>query len=256
MKKYRLVLFIVSVIFTFTLIISVLTLISKEEIVVPQVSKPIDKPVQIMRPIKEVSIETNIVEDEVFEAKFSSSIISQEVLKRIHGKSYQVNEQLKLRELRYLSLSYYGFDDQSHQGEMIVHKSVAEEVLEIFQELYEAEYPIEIMSLVDDYEADDNLSMAANNTSAFNFRLVTGSSKLSMHAYGLAIDINPIQNPYVKGEIILPPEGSDYVQREIKEKGMILKDDICYQAFTSRGWTWGGDWQSLKDYQHFEKSNN
>jgi hypothetical protein len=95
--------------------------------------------------------------------------------------------------------------------------------------------------------------MAENNTSAFNFRRITNSTTISKHGYGVAIDINPIQNPYIRGETILPPAGEEYLDRSNIRMGMITKGDICYQAFISRGWKWGGDWSTPKDYQHFEK---
>lgn len=142
-------------------------------------------------------------------------------------------------------------------GEMIVHASVSEDVIEIFQKLYEAKYPIEQMRLVDDYDGDDNRSMADNNSSAFNYRYIAASTKLSNHSYGKAIDINPFYNPYIyttsNGVRHIDPAGSeDYANRNSACPYMIDHEDLCYQLFTEHGFTWGGDWKGRKDYQHFE----
>ncbi len=183
---------------------------------------------------------------------FTYGDLPEEIIEKIMGKSYLVNDTVALKDLSYLKVSYWGFDEKSHIGEIIVNKEVAKDLVEIFQELYEVKYPIEKIRLIDEYDADDNLSMEDNNSSSFCFRPVVGSSKLSKHSYGLAIDINPLQNPYVKGDLILPPNGEEYLDRNNVRIGMILEGDACYEAFVSRGWTWGGHWNSLKDYQHFE----
>jgi hypothetical protein len=185
---------------------------------------------------------------------FMCSSLSEKNIDRIVGVSWQENTPVKLEELSYVNVTYWGFDDTEHIGEMIVHEKLAQEVIDIFKELYEAKFPIEKIKLIDEYDADDNLSMADNNSYAFCSREVTGKKgKFSNHSYGIAIDINPVQNPYVKGDIVLPEEGNNYLNREDIRKGMIIKGDMCYNAFKSRGWTWGGEWKSLKDYQHFEK---
>lgn len=189
---------------------------------------------------------------------FVIETISQEIKDRINGKSYGKDCTVPYEDLRYVKVLYWGFDDQSHEGELIVNKAIAEDIVEIFKELYENKYPIEKMVLVDEYDADDNASMAANNTSAFNFRLIdNGSGRLSKHSYGLAIDINPLYNPYVRkinGKTVVSPEnGEKYADRSLDCPYFIKKDDICYKAFTSRGFTWGGEWKNSKDYQHFEK---
>jgi len=192
------------------------------------------------------------IEDSIPVFKYSS--LSDDVKERIVGVSWRENSPVKLEELSYINVTYWGFDDKEHIGEMIVNKELAQEVIEIFKELYEAKYPIEKIKLIDEYNADDSLSMADNNTSAFCFREVTGQKGVfSQHSYGVAIDINPIQNPYVKGDVVLPEEGIEYLDRTNIRKGMITVGDPCYNAFKSRGWTWGGEWNSLKDYQHFEK---
>ncbi|THB63691.1 MAG: M15 family peptidase [Desulfovibrio sp.] len=157
-----------------------------------------------------------------------------------------------LEDLRYVTVSYLGFDNEVHVGELVVHKDVAEEVLAIFSDLLAAEFPIERMRLIDHYQGDDGLSMADNNTSAFNCRKATGSDVFSRHSWGMAIDINPLLNPYMKGDVVLPPEGLAYMDRDKTVPGLITAGDACWESFVSRGWQWGGDWNSLKDYQHFE----
>lgn len=156
-------------------------------------------------------------------------------------------------ELRYLTVLHHGYDGFVHVGELIVNACVADEVLQIFKELYLMGYPIEKMRVMSCYGGSDELSMEDNNSSAFNFRYMTDGGKLSYHAYGLAIDLNPKVNPYVKEQSVLPVNGKEYINRDQCVLGMIKKDDAVYQLFKRYGWTWGGDWTSLKDYQHFEK---
>ncbi len=180
--------------------------------------------------------------------------INESIKNRIMGKSYMVNENIALSDLTYLQMSYYGFDGKEHFGEMIVHKSIANEVLDIFSELYEIRFPIEKMVLVDDYDADDIRSMEANNTSAFNYRNIAGTNTLSRHALGFAIDVNPVQNPYVYADgNVMTPASKIYTDRTHVSSGMINKDDEVYQIFKKYGWNWGGDFSPYKDYQHFEK---
>ncbi len=183
--------------------------------------------------------------------------LTQEIKDRINGKSYGKNCDVPYEELRYVRVLHWGFDNQTHTGEMIVNKAIAEDVTEIFAELYEAKYPIERMELVDEYDADDNTSMAANNSSAFNYRVIEGTKRISLHSYGMAIDINPLYNPYVHevdGErTVTPVEGAMYEDRSLDCPYYIHAEDICYQAFIKRGFTWGGDWKNTKDYQHFQK---
>lgn len=213
-------------------------------------------PIETVRPVVEVIIDPVKIPNlkgKTFEEVFTISKIDDIIYNRINNISYKENDSITPDDLRYLEVTYWGFDDEKHFGELIVNQLIAEEVIEIFKELYQGRYAIDKIALVDDYDGDDLKSMAANNTSAFNYRNVAGSNKLSNHSYGLAIDINPLQNPYIKNGHISPEGGYDYVSREENQLGMIYKDDICYDAFTSRGWEWGGDWKSIKDYQHFEK---
>ncbi|MCK9444470.1 MAG: M15 family metallopeptidase [Tissierellaceae bacterium] len=197
--------------------------------------------------------EVEPTKDEVEEEIFAYGPIPDYIVERMMGVSYVENEHITIEDLAYIQISHWGFDEKVHIGELIVNAQVAEEVVEIFRELFAAKYPIEKMKLIDEYGADDNLSMMDNNSSAFCYREVAGSNgKLSKHSYGLAIDINPVQNPYIKKDIILPSIGEEYLDRENFRTGMIVEGDLCYDAFTSRGWTWGGKWNTLKDYQHFE----
>lgn len=162
--------------------------------------------------------------------------------------------QVSFDDLRYIQVPFFGYDDNTHQGELVVHKAVAEEVVEIFTELFTAKFPIEKMHLIEAYGADDNASMADNNSSSFCYRFaVAKPGILSKHALGLAIDINPLYNPYVKKDLILPPQGKPYLDRSQPVKGMITENSLCHQAFVQRGWTWGGSWPDRQDYQHFEK---
>ena len=160
-----------------------------------------------------------------------------------------------LEDLREISLTYWNFDQHSHQGKLIVNREVANEIVYIFKQLYLKKFPIERMEIMDVYKGDDNAAMNANNTSAFNCRAVTGHpNQFSLHSFGRAIDINPRINPYIKEQIILPATSTSYLDRNQKIPGIITKNNFIYNEFISHGWTWGGDWHSLKDYQHFEKS--
>lgn len=184
--------------------------------------------------------------------------IKDDIKARIQGKSYKDDCTVPYEDLRYVRVLYYGFDEKTHIGELIVNKAISSDIVDIFAELYENKYPIERMVLVDEYDADDNASMAANNTSSFNYRTVPGAKHLSKHALGLAIDINPLYNPYIQYNgnetTILPPEGSKYADRTLDCPYYINENDLCYKAFTKRGFTWGGFWKTSPDYQHFQKT--
>lgn len=189
---------------------------------------------------------------------FTAGPIPDEVFDRIDGISYVENDNIGREDLRYLRLLYYGFDDETHVGELITNGAIADEILEIFQELYENQYPIEKMLLIDEYGGDDDLAVADNNTSCFNYRVVAGSTKLSRHALGMAIDINPFYNPYVTypdGVKHSSPAGSEpYADRSAEFPYKIGGDgDLCLKLFDAHGFTWGGRWKSVQDYQHFQK---
>ncbi|SHO53839.1 M15 family metallopeptidase [Anaerocolumna xylanovorans] len=191
-------------------------------------------------------------------ACFYGTKINTVIKKRITGKSYKENDKITLSDLRYIRVLYYGFDKKTHIGELIVNKKIAKDVSSIFKDLYKAKYPIGKMVLIDEYNADDEASMKDNNTSAFNYRTIAGSDTLSKHAMGLAIDVNPLYNPCVEKingkAVVSPAEGKKYANRSLQNAYYIRKKDVCYQSFIKRGFTWGGSWSSLKDYQHFQKS--
>ena len=152
-------------------------------------------------------------------------------------------------DLALLNIEHWGFDDQPHSGQLIIHRALAHEVTEIFQEIAAVRFPIAKMVPVTIYNWSDDASMADNNSSGFNYRHAVGKPQLSQHAYGRAIDMNPAQNPYVKGEQILPP-GALY---NPAARGVLLAEGPVIAAFERRGWTWGGRWSTLKDWHHFEK---
>jgi len=171
----------------------------------------------------------------------------------MRGVSYPDDAEVKLADLRYLRLSYVDFDGKEQVGEMICNKSIADDLVAIFRELYEARYPIRSIRLIDDFNGDDEASMAADNTSCFNYRKKTGMRELSKHARGLAVDINPFENPYVRPSRVRPAGASAYADRSQDFPHKIDKDDLCYRLFRAHGFYWGGTWRSVKDYQHFEK---
>lgn len=183
--------------------------------------------------------------------------ISNEVFRRISGISYPVDCTVPLDDLRYVVLQYVDFDGNSQSGEMICGKAIAQDVVEIFYELYTNDYRIQSIKLIDEFGGDDTASMEANNTSCFNYRVVDNSTRLSNHAYGLAIDLNPFYNPYVTypdGNIRISPQGSEpYVDRNSDFPYKIDENDLAYKLFKEHGFKWGGNWNSVKDYQHFEK---
>ena len=162
-------------------------------------------------------------------------------------------------DLRYVHIIHYDFDGNLAEGELICHNTIAEDLVEIFYDLYASEYQIEKITLIENYNGDDTASMADNNTSCFNYRVVDGTKSLSKHALGLAIDINPLYNPYIRydkkgGQTVSPVEGEAYADRTVSFPYKIDPDDLCYRLFTEHGFTWGGNWNSSKDYQHFQKA--
>ena len=190
---------------------------------------------------------------------FVSYTIDDDLFQRIYGLSYKEDCTIPREELRYLKVLHYGYDRQIYVGELMVNVELAGDFLEIFQALYENQYEIEKMLLVDDFGADDNWSIENNNTSAFNYRVSTlDGETLSNHAFGRAIDINPLHNPYVTyydwGMDTYFDESIPYMNREDSSlKHMINHEDLCCRLFIEHGFTWGGDWENPKDYQHFEK---
>jgi hypothetical protein len=153
--------------------------------------------------------------------------------------------------LRRLDLSYWGFDRKPHVGSIVVHASEARDVVSAFRRLYAARFPIRRLRLVEAYRGSDDTSMAADNTSGFNCRRVYPGGPWSAHAYGLAIDLNPVENPYVHGGQVEPSAGRRYLDRANRRRGMVVSGDAVVRAFAAIGWPWGGHWTSSKDYQHF-----
>ena len=184
---------------------------------------------------------------------FTAQPIPEAVEARMRGVSYPDDAEVKLADLRYLRLSYVDFDGKEQVGEMICNKAIADDLVAIFRELYEARYPIRSIRLIDDFNGDDEASMAADNTSCFNYRKKTGMRELSKHARGLAVDINPFENPYVRPSRVRPAGASAYADRSQDFPHKIDKNDLCYRLFRAHGFYWGGTWRSVKDYQHFEK---
>lgn len=207
-------------------------------------------------------IESSQINWEELSGYFCAYEIPDDVYERINGKSYRENNNIGLSDLRYLKMLHYNFEHQIQMGEMIVNVAIAEDVTNIFRELFEAEYEVQSMYLIDNYwtgdgDSSDSASIEVNNTSAFCYRAVTGGSSLSNHAYGRAIDLNPQQNPYVSYRSGSPSwsheNANAYIDRSTGLPHVITHDDLAYQVFAKYGFSWGGDWSTIKDYQHFEK---
>ncbi len=193
--------------------------------------------------------EAPIIREPVFQALS----IPTETEARMRGVSYPEGAEIQLSELRYLKLSYVDFDGEEQVGEMICNQAIAQDLLDIFRALYEARYPIRSIRLIDDFGGDDIASMEADNTSCFNYRVVAGTKTLSKHARGMAVDINPLENPCVRSAGVSPSGGATFADRSRDFPHKIDRDDLCCRLFLERGFTWGGSWRTVKDYQHFEK---
>jgi hypothetical protein len=154
-------------------------------------------------------------------------------------------------QLRRLDVSYWDFAGRRRVGSIVIRSTAARDVLSVFRKLYAARFPMRRLRPVEAYKGSDDASMAADNTSAFNCRFVSGTRRWSQHAYGLAIDLNPVENPYVHGGLVEPPAGRRYLDRSRRRPGMVVSGDVVVRAFASIGWRWGGYWTSAKDYQHF-----
>lgn len=207
--------------------------------------------------LTDMSPEPEIKTEEYETDAFYISQITDDIFAKMQGRSYKADCTIDREELRYVHILHTGFDGETKEGELVVNKAIADDVLAIFEELYLAKYPIEKVRLVDEYDADDEASMSDNNSSAFNFRTISHTTTISKHGLGMAIDINPLYNPYVKtvsGALsIEPANAAAYVNRSEDNPYRIDHDDLCYKLFTEHGFTWGGDWVHSKDYQHFEK---
>ena len=187
---------------------------------------------------------------------FTASPIPDSIFSRMQGKSYKEGCPIQRSDLRYLRLSHRDAEGKTKVGEMVCNKAIAKDLTEIFRELWKAGYRIERMELIDQYDGNDERSMEANNTSCFNYRTIAGSTTISKHGKGMAIDINPLYNPYVKGNRVEPKAGRKWAFRRAQRKDIPHKidhSDLCYKLFRKHGFRWGGDWRYSKDYQHFER---
>jgi hypothetical protein len=168
------------------------------------------------------------------------------------ASTWSINCPVALPKLRLLEVSHWDYEGQSVTGRLVVHQDHADSVVEAFLRLHRARFPIERMHLIEDYEGHDHASMADNNSSAFNCREIAGSPGVwSQHAYGGAVDINPLVNPWVQSSRVDPPEGAIYADRDQDVPGLVRDGDIVTAVFADLGWGWGGDWSSSKDYHHF-----
>ena len=190
--------------------------------------------------------------------EFSSQPIPDSVFQRMQGRSWPEGCTIRRADLRYLRLSHYDAEKRQHVGEMVCNKVIADDLIEIFKELYRQKYPIQRIRLIDDYDASDERSMRDNNSSCFCYRRISGTTKLSKHAQGMAVDINTLYNPYVRTgkngrRIVEPATATKYVDRRKSFPYKIVKGDLLHRLFLQHGFKWGGSWRTMKDWQHFEK---
>jgi hypothetical protein len=178
--------------------------------------------------------------------------IPKDIRSWMRGVSWRVGCPVPMSDLRLIRLLYWGFDREAHHGRLVVHRRVADEVARLFGRIYNVRFPIRRMRLVDRYGANDRESMEHDNTSAFNCRWRAGQPGVwSMHAYGKAIDVNPVENPYLQGARVRPPAGRRFLDRSRARPGMAVDGGVLVRAFESVGWKWGGRWSGSRDYQHF-----
>ncbi len=213
-------------------------------------------------------VEKATIDEQNLDLYFTSSELTEAQKEAMNGKSYIENPDISYDDLRYIKVLHYNFNHQMQVGELVVNQAIAEDCRQIFMELFQEEYEIHAMYLIDRYyekdqarngEQVDICSINDDNTSAFHYRKIAGTDVLSNHAYGMAIDINPLENPYVKEadlqQTVASPyqDYNTYKDRTTQRAHMISKDDVCYRIFKSHGFQWGGEWNGNKDYQHFEK---
>lgn len=189
---------------------------------------------------------------------FRAEPLSDATFSRMQGRSYPEGCKVARSELRYLILPHYDGHGHVLIGEMVCNRAIAADLVAVFRQLFLERYPIERMVLIDEYDGDDEASMRANNTSCFNYRVVAGSRRLSRHAYGMAVDINPLYNPYVRTTVgrttVRPATAVAYTDRsrtDIPYK--ITRNGRVYKLFRAHGFRWGGLWRTTKDYQHFQR---
>ncbi len=198
------------------------------------------------------------VETQVPEPEYTVSWgpIPEDLAAAMQGTSMHSGCPVPMEDLVLLEPAHWDFEGQVQTGRLVVAKAHAEDLAGVFNKLFDARFAIRSMRPVSEFGGSDDASMEADNTSAFNCRQVTGGSSWSEHSYGHAIDINPVENPYVKGGTVLPAAGKDYLIRDPNQAGLIVEGDAVTQAFDAIGWGWGGRWGSLKDYQHFSATGN
>jgi hypothetical protein len=188
------------------------------------------------------------------EPQFESAVelIGESLASEMRGVSWRPGCPVAISDLRRITMKHWGYDGQVHSGELVVHADVADDIVGVFAKLFDAGYPIRRMERIEHYGGDDEASMAADNTSAFNCRPITGGDAFSVHSWGKAVDINPVENPYVRGDVVLPESGRPFLDRSSSRPGVIVDGDVVVEAFAAIGFECGGDWTRLKDYQHFE----
>jgi hypothetical protein len=183
---------------------------------------------------------------------FAAAPLTQAQRHRLYGSSWRPGCPVSLDDLRHVRLSHYDFAGRRRTGELVVNADAVAELRGAFGDLYAHRFPIRRMRLVDDYGASDYNSIEADNTSAFNCRRATGATRWSQHAYGRAVDVNPIENPYIYANGTTTHAGSrPYLDRSNHRKGMSYAGGVLVKAFTKSGWGWGGTWPRPTDYQHF-----
>lgn len=223
----------------------------------PADSQPLAESSTVTKAEGEFEMNTKNSERITYQPSFYYEPLSEDLKKRITGLSYKEDCPIPYEELRYVSVLYINFKGNASVGELICNQAIAQDLVEIFYELYKANYQIEQIRLIDEYNADDLLSMQDNNSSCFNYRTIAGTNKISMHGRGLAVDINPFFNPYItyrnNTQQISPVGAESYADRSQPFAYKIDENDLCYKLFTAHGFSWGGNWNSSKDYQHFEK---
>ncbi|MCL2362085.1 MAG: M15 family metallopeptidase [Defluviitaleaceae bacterium] len=215
--------------------------------------EPESEPELEPEPEPEPEPEIEVVEEIDFEPIFTREPLPDHIIAQIEGVTFHETTPFDHSFLTYLTVTHVNFYGESTIGHLIVADEIGDEVLEIFEEIFEYGFPIYSIRLIDYFDASDYYSMAANNSHAFNFRYIAGTNIISRHGFGMAIDINPIQNPYIRGNTIWPAAGAYYLDREYVRPGMIVPGSVVYYAFIGRGWIWGGNWTSPRDYHHFER---
>jgi hypothetical protein len=185
----------------------------------------------------------------------SVTTIPAKARKRMEGVSWHEGCPVGLGKLRRVNVTYVDFDGDRKRGRLVIHRSEAREILTVFERLYSKGFPFRRIEPIERYGGDDHRSMDADNTSAFNCRVINGTNTWSRHAFGTAIDINPRENPYVTPSgHVSPPAGAAFTDRDDVRKGMIVKSGPVIGSMQRiAGWEWGGDWNGTKDYQHFSK---